>query len=211
LPRVDAEAAGTVPRRRPPGRRAKKNVPSPPRTTRASVDGSSRTSGRRIARTGFCHSPMPRDPGTKPEGGGGRSNSTARLDRRVCRRKPIRLNGHPPVTSAIGPRSSAQTRAGREIEPGKFAVAFRTRDRRGDDRARVAQDRGRRRFFDGAGPGTSRWTAGDRERRRGPVRAAAGLELRLHQGRRCGARSRAESVAGDRPQDLVERDERGRR
>ena len=84
-------------------RAARRNVPSPPSTTRTSVVGSSRTRAA-VSPDGRCHSSMPR---TWHQPAARALSSIGRLDRRVVGEADAG-HRHAPVTSAIRSPISAQ-------------------------------------------------------------------------------------------------------
>ena len=168
------------------------------RVGRRQLAGAARRGRRSGPATRRC-----RAPGTSP---------TARareldggLDRRVVGEADA-LDRHAPVTSAMRSRQvSAQLGPGGEVDE-ELAVALRTEDRRGDD---VRGCRGRDRA--GRSPTTrsrtSRWMAGSRTTPWSvrPLPASNWGLTRATMSAAGGERR------GDRPEDLVERDERRRR
>ena len=175
---------------------ARRNVPSPPRTTRTSVVGQLADECRGVAR-----GQLPLPDATHPAPA---RRARAQLDRRPrssgCRRT---RSGPPSWAGDLGdPLADLGTaRPGREVDE-ELAVAVRPGDRRGDDRAGAQADA----LACVDGPledlAMDRRVADDAVV--GP--AAAGLELRLDE-RDDVAASRPEG-RGDRAEDQRERDER---
>ena len=180
-------------------RAARRNVPSPPSTTRASVVGSSRDQRRRGRPTASCQCV---DAADLAPAGRARAELDGGLDRRVVGEADARRPSCARSTSAIRSSISAQPGPGREVDE-ELAVALRPEDRRGDDRRATPRPERRGRRDDPLEDlAVDRRVAHDAVV--GP--APAGLELRLDQ--------RDDLAAGrrerrrDRAEDQRERDER---
>ena len=190
MPRIGTSTSATA-------RTARRKVPSPPRTTRASVVGELADEGLLVARLGL---PVVDAAHLAPAGGAG-TQLDGRLDRRVVG-EPDPLDGHAASVHLGDPLADLGAIGARAEVDQELAVALRAGDRRGDDRARAeavapgALDRSLedlavdRRVADDAVVGA----------------APAGLELRLDErdDRAAPARERRR----DRAEDEVERDER---
>ena len=190
MPRIGTSTSATA-------RTARRNVPSPPRTTSASVVGSSRTSAVEVARLGL---PLVDAADLAPAGGPG-AELDGRLDRRVVGEADARRRSSGRSTSAIRSPISAQpgpgarwTRNSRLPSGPVIGEAMTARvpsprsRRRGDDPLEdLAMDR---RVADDAVVGP----------------ALAGLELRLDEGDDV-PRGAAERRR-DGPRTIAERDER---